>query len=82
MTEGIATRVARGSSFLMFGQLISNLIAIGAFMVIARGISKAEMGVATIVNLLMTLGVILSGASVPISSVRFIIRGQRDGYRL
>jgi len=72
MAENAIARVARGSSLLLLGQLISNLIAIGAFMFIARGISRAEMGVAAVTNLLITLGVILSGAGVPISSIRFI----------
>jgi len=72
MAEDAIARVARGSSLLLLGQLISNLIAIGAFMFIARGISRAEMGIATITNLLIMLGVILSGAGVPISSIRFI----------
>jgi len=71
MAEDAVARVARGSSLLL-GQLISNLIAIGAFTLIARGISRAEVGIATITNLLITLGVILSGAGVPISSIRFI----------
>jgi len=72
MAGDAVAKVARGSSLLLLGQLISNLIAIGAFMLIARGISRAEMGIATITNLLITLGVILSGAGVPISSIRFI----------
>ena len=72
MAGDAVAKVARGSSLLLLGQLISNLIAIGAFMLIARGISRAEMGIATITNLLMTLGIILSGAGVPTSSIRFI----------
>ncbi|RLF15042.1 MAG: hypothetical protein DRN06_06305 [Thermoprotei archaeon] len=83
MTEDAVARIAKGSSLLLLGQLISNLIAVGAFMVIARGMSKAEMGIAAVTNLLITLGVILSGAGVPVSSIRFISesRGTGSDYR-
>ena len=83
MAEDAATRVVRGSSLLLLGQLSSNLIALGAFMIIARGISKAEMGVATIISLLITLGVILSDAGVSVSVIRFIseARGKNTDFR-
>jgi len=77
--EEAVSRVAKGSAFLVAGQLASNLIALVAFTLIARSITKAEMGVATIMNFMIVLGMIVSGAGVPTSSVRFISEARGKG---
>jgi len=86
VVEGLETavsRVARGSAFLLAGQIISNLMATIAFMFIARGLTKQEMGLASIVYLVSALGTIISGAGIPTSIIRFVseARGKGHDYR-
>jgi len=79
MAEDAISKVARGSTLLLLGQLGSNVIALVAFVFIARGMTRAEMGVATITNLMIMLGVIVSGAGIPTTSIRFVSEARGKG---
>ena len=83
MEETAVSKVARGSALLVAGQMVSDIIATVAFMFIARALTKQEMGLASVVFFTSALGIIISGAGVPTTIVRFIseARGREEDYR-
>ncbi|RLI07051.1 hypothetical protein DRO32_04530, partial [Candidatus Bathyarchaeota archaeon] len=83
LEETAVSKVARGSALLVAGQMVSDIIATVAFMFIARALTKQEMGLASVVYFISALGIIISGAGVPTTIVRFIseARGREEDYR-
>jgi len=79
MEGSAASGIAKGSAYLLASYIASNLISILAFMFIARGLTVNEMGVSTALSLLITLGIALSGAGVPVSVARFISEARGKG---
>ena len=79
--ESSAAGIAKGSAYLLASRIASNLISILALTFIARGLTVGEMGVSTALSLLITLGITLSRAGVPISAARFISEAKGKGER-
>ena len=82
MESEAAARVAKSSAYLLIGYLGSNTIALAAFTIITRAISKHEMGLATYVLIISTLSRVLCDVGLSTSIIRFIseARGRDQDY--
>ena len=82
MESEAAARVAKSSAYLLIGYLGSNVIALAAFTIITRAISKHEMGLATYVLLISSLSRVLCDVGLSTSIIRFIseARGRGQDY--
>jgi len=74
-----ALEVARGSSYLIVRNIINTAVSIGAFAVIARLISQAEMGIVAILMLVQAGGVLLAGLGVTTAVTRFVASHEAAG---
>ena len=75
-----AVHVARGASFLFIQNLVTSIVGAIGFGIIARLITKTEMGVYVTLSLVFALAQIGASFAFPSAAVKFIaeLRGQND----
>jgi len=75
-----AVHVARGASFLFIQNLVTSIVGAIGFGIIARLITKTEMGVYVTLSLVFALAQIGASFAFPNAAVKFIaeLRGQND----
>ncbi len=81
MTDvGPAVHVARGASFLFIQNLVTSTVGAVGFGIIARLMTKTEMGVYVTLSLVFALAQIGASFAFPSAAVKFIaeLRGQND----
>jgi O-antigen/teichoic acid export membrane protein len=76
-----AVRVARGASYLWMQTLITTLIGIVGFAIIARLISTSQMGLLAILSLVLSLGQLVAPLALPSAVVRFVAEELAQGRR-
>jgi len=75
-----AVHVARGASFLFIQNLVTSIVGVVGFGIIARLITKTEMGVYVSLSLVFALAQIGASFAFPSAAVKFIaeLRGKKD----
>jgi len=75
-----AVHVARGVSFLFMQNLVTAIVGAAGFSIIARLITKTEMGVYVTLTLIFALVQIAASFALPSAAIKFIaeLRGQND----
>ena len=72
MGERALTRVAKGSAYLVASAIITNIISVAAFIVIAHALVPETMALATITLFFIAFGQLLTNVGVSTSVVKFI----------
>ena len=79
MEKTMLTRVAKGSAYLLASAIITNIISIVAFSIIAHTLVPEEMALATITLFFILLGQLLTNAGVSTSIVKFLSEARARG---
>jgi len=79
MERASLTRVARGSAYLVASALITNVISVAAFIVIAHALVPEKIALATITLFFIAFGQLLTNVGVSTSVVKFLSEARARG---
>jgi len=79
MEEKALTKVAKGSAYLVASALITNVISVAAFIVIAHALVPEKMALATITLFFIALGQLLTNVGISTSVVKFLSEARARG---
>jgi O-antigen/teichoic acid export membrane protein len=77
-----AVHVARGASAVIANKMINTLVSVLAFAIIARLVSREEMGVLGVLTLVASAGQLIAGLGVGSTATRFVASFEASGDKL